>query len=385
MAPGAKSVLLSANTSWYLFNFRAATIRALVQAGYDVTCLAPEDDYSQRLAAIPGCSWVPLAMDNQGSNPFREAALFLRFCRVYNRLRPVAACHFTIKNNVYGTWAAALHGIPAINNIPGLGASFGSDRLVPRVGRLLYRYSQRFAHKVFCQNPQDLRVLVTSGIAPRDKLQLLPGSGVDTRRFQPATRHHRSGEFRFLFAGRMLRDKGLPELRRAMELVRAGGARCKLWLSGFSDVASATALSGRELREWALDPDIEWLGPCDTMESIYSQVDCVVLPSYYREGTPRSLLEAGAMGLPVITTDTPGCSDLVRDGVNGLICSARSAESLADAMLRMMALPQQERQDMGRRGREHVVANYREDTVVQATLDAIEQAMADNDARKLHY
>ncbi len=121
------------------------------------------------------------------------------------------------------------------------------------------------------------------------------------------------------------------------------------------------------------------------MESIYSQVDCLVLPTYYREGTPRSLLEAGAMGLPVITTDTPGCSDLVSNGVNGLICRARDAESLADAMLRVMALSSEERRQMGRRGRERVVSHYREDTVVQATLDAIEQAVASHDTRGLHH
>ncbi|MGB1139539.1 MAG: glycosyltransferase [Halioglobus sp.] len=139
-----KTVVLSANTSWYLLNFRKATIHALVDAGFEVVCLAPQDDYSDHLSAIPGCRWIPLEMDNQGSNPLRDAALFLRFMKAYRQLRPAVVCHFTIKNNVYGTWAAAILGIPALTNITGLGTSFLGSGLVPKIARLLYRGSQRF-------------------------------------------------------------------------------------------------------------------------------------------------------------------------------------------------------------------------------------------------
>jgi len=372
-----KTVALSANTSWYLYNFRASTIRCLVDEGYHVTCLAPEDDYSDRLNSIPGCAWLPLPIDNQGNNPLADALLCLRFLRYYRQLSPVVACHFTIKNNVYGSWAAHLLGIPCISNIPGLGTSFGHSGLVPWVARALYRTSQRYASTVFCQNRADYSEILESGIATTSQLELLPGSGVDTVRFSPApVTPATSREFRFLFAGRMLRDKGLPELREAVDTLAARGLEFKLWLSGFSDAKSASAMTERQSRDWARHPNVEWLGPTDEIEAIYREVDCLVLPSYYREGTPKSLLEAGAMGLPAITTNLPGCGDVISDGDNGIICAPRNAASLADAMARMLQLAPQERRAMGYRGRERVISEYDERIVVAATITAITRAIA---------
>ena len=173
-----------------------------------------------------------------------------------------------------------------------------------------------------------------------------------------------------------LSDKGLPELRAAVDILADQGFEFSLWLSGFSEAKSASAMTAEQLQEWGRHPRIEWLGPTDQIEAIYRDVDCLVLPSYYREGTPRSLLEAGAMGLPLITTDTPGCNDVVCDGDNGFICKPRDANSLADAMARMLQLQPQERQAMGRSAREHVLDQYDERIVVDATLAAINRAIA---------
>jgi hypothetical protein len=143
-----------------LYNFRASTIRRLVADGYRVVCLSPKDDYSQKLMQDLGCEWLPLVMDNKGSNPFKDAGLVFQFWRYYRWLKPVAALHFTIKNNVYGTWAARSLGVPAINNISGLGTAFIRNGLVPAIVRLLYKTSQPLAHRVFCQNEDDFAQLV---------------------------------------------------------------------------------------------------------------------------------------------------------------------------------------------------------------------------------
>jgi glycosyltransferase involved in cell wall biosynthesis len=369
----SQTVTLSSNTSWYLYNFRASTIRRLVADGYQVVCLSPKDDYSEKLMEDLGCKWLPLIMNSKGSNPLKDAGLVFQFWRYYRRLKPVAALHFTIKNNVYGTWAARSLGVPAINNISGLGTAFIHKGVISAIVRLLYKTSQPFAHRIFCQNKDDLKQLVDSGLVSRDRLELLPGSGVDLERFNPGQRVPHSGTFRFLYAGRMLADKGLNELIGAVRSINADGLRCSLWLSGFADVENVSAISDAQLTEWAEDSAIEWLGPSDSMERLYAATDCVVLPSY-REGMPRSLLEAGAMGLPVVATDVPGCRSIVEDGYNGLLCEVKNSGSLMQAMQRMLAMTDEERSKMGENGRNRVSEKFSEHLVVEATMRAVTSA-----------
>lgn len=368
------TITISSNTSWYLYNFRASTIRRLLAQGYRVVCLSPEDDYSPKLIDDLGCEWLPLVMNNQGSNPFTDANLVYQFWRHYRALRPAAALHFTIKNNVYGTWAARVLGVPAINNVSGLGTAFIRSGLVSAIVRLLYKTSQPLAYRVFCQNEDDLDQLSRRGLVPLDRLELLPGSGVDLKRFNPGLKEPRRGTFRFLYAGRMLADKGLNELVAAVRAINADGLRCSLWLSGFANAGNLSAISHRQLSAWGEEPGIEWLGPSDFMEKVYAAVDCVVLPSY-REGTSRSLLEAGAMGLPVVATDVPGCRNIVTDGYNGLLCEVKSSASLRDAMQNMLALGNDERARMGENGRALVSRKFDEQLVVDATLLAVESAL----------
>lgn len=370
----AEVITLSSNTSWYLFNFRASTIRRLCADGFRVICISPEDDYSQRLIVNFGCEWLPLVMNSQGNNPFQDAALVRQFWRYYKELKPAVALHFTIKNNIYGTWAARALRIPSINNVSGLGTAFIHTGLVPAIVRLLYKTSQPFAHCVFCQNEEDFAQLVENKLVAENRLRLLPGSGVDLERFAPRLRRCHKGPIRFLYAGRMLADKGLVELITAVRAINKNRIRCQLWLTGFTGVDNVSSLSEEELSQWANEPGVSWLGHSDNMEDIYAQVDCVVLPSY-REGMPRSLLEAGAMGLPVIASNVPGCRNIVKDGFNGLLCDARDSRSLRRAMERMLDMTEEERGQLGENGRRLVGDNFDEKRVVEATLHAIESAI----------
>lgn len=356
-----------------MYNFRASTVRALVAAGYRVVCLSPPDDYGPRLASL-GCEWRPLPMDNAGSNPLRDLDLLLRFWRHYRELRPVAAFHFTIKNNVYGTWAARALGIPAINNVSGLGTAFIRQGWVARVVRLLYRLSQPLAWRVFCQNREDFDLLLQRRLVPASRLALLPGSGVDLQRFHPALRQPRApgAPLRLLYAGRMLADKGLHELIEAVGHINTLGVRCELALCGFAGAENVSAIGETTLQQWAQRPGIYWLGPSDDMPSIYAQANAVVLPSY-REGMPRSLLEAAAMGLPAVATDVPGCRHIVTDGMNGLLCAARSADALVDVLERLLSMSEAERAAFGAAGRARVEAEFDEQLVVKAALDVVEE------------
>ena len=369
------TIALSANTSWYLFNFRASTIRALVAAGYRVVCLSPPDDFGPRLAQL-GAEWQPLTMDNAGTHPAHDMVLLVRFIRHYRALRPAVAFHFTIKNNVYGTWAARALGIPAVNNVSGLGTAFIRPGPVAAVVRALYRLSQPLAHRVFCQNAEDFEMLSARGLVPSDRLQLLPGSGVDLQRFHPRLRVARApgAPLRLLYAGRMLADKGLHELLEAVLRLNAGGVRCQLSLCGFAGVSNVSAIDQATLQAWAQRPGVHWLGPSDDMPSVYAQADAVVLPSY-REGMPRSLLEAAAMALPAVATNVPGCRHIVRNGENGLLCQARSADSLHAALEHLLAMTDDDRAAMGAAGRARVEAEFDELLVVKAALGVVDEVL----------
>lgn len=373
MTSQRSTITLSANTSWYLFNFRGSTIRALVAAGHRVVCLSPPDDYSRRLAGL-GAEWRPLAMDNAGTHPGRDLALLWRLLRQYRALRPMVAFHFTIKNNVYGTWAARALGIPAVNNVSGLGTAFIRPGPVAAVVRALYRLSQPLAHRVFCQNSEDFDLLRQRRLVPADRLVLLPGSGVDLQRFQPRLRVPRTpgSPLRLLYAGRMLADKGLYELIEAVGRLNEHGVRCELSLCGFVGAANVSAISEASLQQWARRPGVRWLGPSDDMPQVYAHADAVVLPSY-REGMPRSLLEAAAMALPVVATDVPGCRHIVRHGESGLLCEARSADALFDALEHLLALTDVERAALGDAGRARVEAEFDEQLVVKAAMAVVDE------------
>lgn len=372
-----KTITLSANTSWYLYNFRASTIRRFIEHGYRVVCLSPLDDYSPRLEDELKAEWRLVPIDNMGSNPVRDMRLIANFWRHYRELKPVAAFHFTIKNNIYGTWAARLNDVPAVNNVSGLGTAFIRKGPVGVIVRFLYRLSMPLAHLVFCQNEEDFKFLVENKLVPSDRLEQLPGSGVNLQRFHPGLSISHGGPFRFLYAGRMLGDKGLREVVEAVQRVNIHHAPCELWLCGFSDTKNISAILPSELDAWSELDCVEYLGPTDRIETIYAQVDCVVLPSY-REGMPRSLLEAGAMGLPVIATNVPGCRNIVVDGFNGILVEPKSSDALVSAMTAMIDMPGPERTTMGERGRAVVVEGFSEDLVVDRAMAAVKALETDS-------
>lgn len=333
--------------------------------------MAPLDDYSKKLESELGCEWYPLTMNNQGYSPVADLALFVQLWRYYRRIRPAVVLHFTIKNNIYGTWAARMLGIPAVNNVSGLGTAFIRSGMGAAIARRLYKASLPLSHHIFCQNPEDLQLLRDAKLVPPERVELIPGSGVDLEKFHPRLKKPHDGPVRFLYAGRMLADKGLHELIAAVRIINADKAECILWLAGFADVENVSSISMEQVRAWASEPGIEWLGASDAMEQVYAQVDCVVLPSY-REGLPRSLLEAGAMGLPVVATDVPGCRQVVKDGWNGYLCEAQSSESLVGAMRKVLTMRESGRRDLGCNGRALVAESYGEQLVVRKTLLALD-------------
>lgn len=374
-AADMRKVVISINTSWNIVNFRAGLMRALQRRGFEVVAASPDDGYAARLSEI-GCRHVPLAMDNKGTSPLRDAALFFRYLGLMRRERPVIYLGWTIKPNVYGSLAARLLGIPTINNVSGLGTAFLRDGWLTRVVKLLYRAALSRSACVFFQNRDDRDLFVGARLVRPEQARLLPGSGVDLDRFSPAPPAPRAADEGpvFILIARLLWDKGVGEYVEAAQRVKAREPRARFLLLGFLDVENRTAVPRETVEGWEREGIVFYLGQTDDVRPHIAAADCVVLPSY-REGTPRSLLEAAAMARPLIATDVPGCREVVDDDVNGWLCKARDAEDLADKMLRFIAASEEQRLEMGRQSRLKAEREFDERVVIDAYLEAIDRAL----------
>jgi glycosyltransferase involved in cell wall biosynthesis len=365
-------VMIAVNSAWNLVNFRAGLIQSLVAAGHEVVAVAPRDDYEPQLQAL-GCRYLHLPMDTQGTHPLRDAMLLWRFMQILRRARPHVFLGYTVKPNVYGSLAARVLRVPIINNIAGLGAVFITQGWVTRVVRQLYRLALSGSAKVFFQNDDDRQLFITQRLVSADKTDLLPGSGINLARFLPSPLP-RGPRVRFLLVARMLWDKGVGEYVEAARILRTRGVPAEFCLLGFLDVQNPAAISKAQMSDWVAEGTIRYLGTSDDVRNEVAHADCVVLPSY-REGPPRTLLEAAAMARPIVTTDAVGCREVVDNGVNGYLCRVKDAADLAEKMEKICKMPPSEREAMGLRGRQKVSLEFDESIVIQKYLSAIDSVL----------
>lgn len=365
-------VVIATNTSWNIYNFRAGLVRSLTANGYEVVAVAPPDAWSHRLQEL-GCRYVPLAMDNKGVSPRRDLTLLLNYRRLLAAERPVAFLGYTIKPNVYGSLAAHSLNIPTINNVSGLGTAFIKQSWLTAIVQVLYRVALGSAGRVFFQNEEDRALFVARHLVDAKDTEVLPGSGIDLTHFTPPVGVH-SADSKvgpvFLLIARLLRDKGVVEFVDAARRVRQVHPGARFQVLGFLDSPNRTAITRNQVDQWVRDGVIEYLGVADDVRPYIAAADCIVLPSY-REGTPRTLLEAAAMGRPLIATDVPGCRDVVDDGVNGLLCAVRDAGDLADKIDTFISLPPTLRSAMGTASRLLVEQRYDERAVIERYLVAL--------------
>ena len=368
-----QTIAITSNTSWYLYNFRKNTILALQKKGYKVTAIAPKDDYSRKLKKL-GCQCIHINIDAGGTRPLNDIKTFISFLTIYRRIKPVAALNFTPKNNIYSTLAAWLFRIPCINNIAGLGVLFINESLPSKIARLLYRFTQPKAKKLFFQNEDDRTLFLDNKMAPAELTDRLPGSGADLSRFA-LTPAFNDGKVRFLLIARMLYDKGIQQYVDAARQLRVKYPNTEFQLLGFLDVDNPSAVSRLTMDEWVVEGVVNYLGTSDSVDQEIARVDCMVLPSYYREGVPKSLLEAGAMGKPIVTTDNVGCRETVDDGINGYLCKPRCTSDLADKLEKIILMSHEQRLAMGLKSREKVEREFDEKIVIQKYLDAVSEVV----------
>jgi glycosyltransferase involved in cell wall biosynthesis len=364
----SKTIVLSANSDWNIVNFRGGLIRALRTAGYEPVVIAPHDPSADRRMRELDVERIPIRIDRSGLNPWADLQLIGEYKRLLRRIRPVAYLGYTIKPNVYGCFAAASLGIPAIPNISGLGTAFIRSGPLQQIVKALYRVGFRRAPRVFFQNDEDRELFVDRKIVRADQARVLPGSGIDLDRFRPGPLPE--GAPIFILIGRLLRDKGVVEFVEAARQLRTEMPDGRFQLLGPIDDGNRTSVSKAELQSWIAQGVIEYLGTTDDVRPFIAAASAVVLPSY-REGMPRSLLEAAAMGRPLIATDVPGCREIVEEGRNGLLCVVKDARSLAAAMRRFAGMSLEDRIAMGKAARRKVQEEFSEERVIRAYLDAL--------------
>lgn len=317
---------------------------------------------------------IPIKINRSGLNPLADLKLLADYRRLLKPIRPAAFLGYTIKPNVYGSLAAASLGIPAIPNVSGLGTAFIRNGLLQQIVTRLYRVAFRRAPVVFFQNDEDRQLFTDRRIVRPDQPRVLPGSGVGLDWFTPVPQA--DGPPTFLLIGRLLRDKGVVEFVEAARALRSVLPQARFQLLGPIDIGNRTAISPGELGSWVSEGLVEHLGTTDDVRPFIAAATAVVLPSY-REGMPRSLLEAAAMGRPLIAADVPGSRDVVEDGVNGFLCTVRNSASLAGAMDRLVRLPAAQRIAMGEASRRKVQERFSEKLVVRAYLDVLAELDAE--------
>jgi glycosyltransferase involved in cell wall biosynthesis len=364
-------IAVVANTVWYLFNFRLNLCLALQQDGHAVVTIAPAGDHAQLIEAA-GVPFVPVAISGGGVNPWVEWQSVRQLARVLMTHQVDAVLSYTPKGNVYSALACLWHGVAFVPNVSGLGRVFVRQTPLTLLVRWLYRLTFRRAKRVFFQNHDDLQTFVSARLVLPGLAERLPGSGVDLTRFLPQCWPHDAHAAPvFLLVARMLWDKGVGEFVAAARAVRVKHPSTRFHLLGFLDVVNPSAVAREHVEQWVAEGVVQYFPPTDDVRPHLTAASCVVLPSFYREGVPRSLLEAAASARPIITTDTSGCRDTVQDGQTGFLCKPKDVEDLAAKMLTFLELTQAEREAMGQRARRHMEDNFGEHLVIDRYLAVV--------------
>jgi len=364
-------IIISSNTSWSIYNFRLGLVKELLKKN-KVIIIAPKDKFSQKLIDL-GCEYYDIYIDNKGTNPINDLKTFWQYYKIYKKIKPNVVLHFTIKPNIYGNFACELLNILVVNNVTGLGTVFIKENLVTQIVKNMYKMAFKNSF-IFFQNKDDKELFFKLGIINHKNIEILPGSGINIEKFQPIQIEKKDNIFRFLLIARLLWDKGIGEYVEAAKIIKQKYQNVEFLLLGAVGVDNPTAISKEQIDRWVGEGIVRYLGVTDNVKSEIAKADCIVLPSY-REGTSRVLLESAAMAKPIITTNVPGCNNIVDDGINGFLCKVKDIKDLADKMEKMLNLSEEERIKMGKRGREKIIREFDERIVIKKYLETIEKLL----------
>lgn len=355
-------ILILANYDVGLYQFRRELIESL-RKEHEVVISLPYGKLVEPLREM-GCVFLDTPVDRRGLNPVTDLKLMMKYRRILRNEKPDLVITYTIKPNVYGGLACLMAGVPYAVNITGLGTAFQKRSLLRKFVTFLYKAALKKAKVVYFENAANRQIFIDEKIVTEEKCCLLNGAGVNLERYTYMP-YPTEEKIRFLFMGRVMKEKGVEELFSAMERLCREGENCCLDVLGSYEENYADTIHQYEMEGW-----LHYHGYQTDVRPFVERAHCFVLPSYH-EGMANTNLECAAMGRPVITSDIPGCKEAVVDGVSGLLCHPQDADSVYAAMKRFMSMPNVEREAMGKTGRAHMEQTFDKKKVVEQTIAAL--------------
>ncbi|MDY3060760.1 MAG: glycosyltransferase family 4 protein [Fusobacterium sp.] len=373
-----KKIILNANTLFAVYNFRCNLMKRLSKEGYEIICLGNRDSSAEQIVEN-GWRYIDAGMDRRGTSILNDLKLFFFYLKVFKEEKPEYILNFTIKPNIYGTLAAKLVGVPVINNVTGLGDIFDTENITSKIVKILYKISFRFPKRVFFQNDDDMKIFLDNKLIDKKLCDRLPGSGVEVQKFFPEELVKEDNKIRFLFLGRISVKKGVRIINEVSKILTPKYPNIEFQLLGKVYIDEEGHISKEELSKWEKESNIKYLGTSKDVRNEIKKVDCIIFPSYYREGVPRSLIESASMGKPILTTDNVGCRDIVEDGYNGYLANPNDVDSMVEIVEKFLKLSEDRRKVMGENGRNKVLKEFDEKIVINKYLKVIKGEKNVND------
>lgn len=362
-------IVLISNYAWTVYNFRSFLIKFLISNGYKISVITQFDGYEKELKNY-GCDVYNLFISRKGINPILD--IITSFHIFFNLLvlKPSFCLTFTIKPVIYTSFFVKFLDIKNIAMITGLGTGFIKGGWLTFLVKKLYRFALAKVSYVFFQNPSDQKLFFDQNLVSPCKCKLTPGSGIDLQKYVFSEKNNDSSTFIFLLIARLVWDKGIKEYLEAARQLHEEFPEVQFHIIGPSGVQNRTAIPISEIENWKLEGLINYLGEVEEVQGEIAEASCIVLPSY-REGTSRVLLEASAIGRPIVATDVPGCKEVVLDEKSGFLCKVKNSNDLYLKMKKMYLLDQGKRNEMGLIGRKHVENKFNHELVCQIYLDTL--------------
>jgi glycosyltransferase involved in cell wall biosynthesis len=373
------SIAIVGNTAWGIYNFRLPLLQKLQSLGHHVVVIAPNDEfgdqYSKKLTNA-GFEFIHLPIDSFGKNVWNDVTTFWALYGIYQQFQFDFVFHYTIKPNIYGTIAACLLNIPSIAVVTGLGrlrglrpASFWKKAIFN-----WYQFGLSYAHEVWFLNDEDKATFDNSYFLQNSTTQLLASEGIDTHHFKPKNHQKNKKNFTFLFAGRLLWDKGIRELAEAAKIIKKKYPNIAFILAGYIHEKDPNHVSKATIEAWEAEHLFQYMGAMTDIRIAIDYADVVILPSQnYGEGVPRILLEAAAMEKPILASNIAGCKEVVIDGMNGFLFDITDVTNLVETIEKILNTSEQQRKEMGRKGRRLVQEKFESTLVVKQYINTLQK------------
>ncbi len=355
-----KKIAFVGNYLWDMYNFRGDIIKEIGEMGYDVTIIAPKDKESMNfIDENLKIKNILIDLNRKSLNPLFELKVLLQLYKIYKKERYDLIFHYTIKPNIYGNIIAALQNIKSISIVPGTGYSFSKKGIMFYCVKKLYAYSFKKSKEVWFLNEEDRTIFVSEKIIPIEKTKVLPSEGINLMKFKKKEESKTSNEkIVFLMIARILWDKGFKEYIEAAKLLKEKYENVEFQLLGMIDEGNPNGVPKETVYKYHNSKIINYIGTSKNVSTIIQKCDCVVLPSFYKEGIPRTLMEGAALEKPLITTNNVGCKEVVDNEKNGFICNINDSRDLAEKMEKIILMSKEERILMGKNGREKMEKEF---------------------------